>query len=130
MNYREKDVTALIEACEELFKKHPFVKEGEVPMAKVRDAVHYVKENALGQVPAYMIDDATVQGKSKKTYLTVDLNKLGMSDVSGAFLTVNSDNLSYKIKTNYTGVRKKIHLTKDLFRVVAMLVKRIENGHE
>jgi hypothetical protein len=65
-------------------------------------------------------------GVTKKKYVKADLKALGISKENNKYLLVNTDGNSYKIKTNYTGERKKIHLTKDIYNLLINLVNQLE----
>lgn len=71
--------------------------------------------------------DNTVTGESRKKFIKADLRGLGLSTVEGSYLTVNTDGASYKIKTNFTGERKKIHLSKEVYNLLVKLVNELEN---
>lgn len=66
-------------------------------------------------------------GESKKKFIKADLKGLGLSNVSGTYLIVNTNGKDLKIKTNFTGERKKIHLSKEIFHLIIDLVNELEN---
>jgi hypothetical protein len=70
---------------------------------------------------------AIIKGDSKKRFIKADLKALGMAKYNNRYLIVNTDGKSYKIKTNYTGERKKLHLTKEIFDLLITLVRSLEN---
>jgi zona occludens toxin (predicted ATPase) len=69
-----------------------------------------------------------IKGDSKKRYIKANLKALGLSGINNRYLMVNTDGKSYKIKTNYTGERKKIHLTKEIFELLITLIKELESN--
>lgn len=77
-----------------------------------------------------MAKNDITSGVNKKKFVKADLKALGISKRKNSYLIVNTDGNSYKIKTNYTGERKKIHLTKELYNLLIKLVNKLENINE
>lgn len=64
-------------------------------------------------------------GKTNKKFINADLNSFGIKAPKGSYLFVNSDGKSYKIKTNYTGENKKLHISKDIYQLLQVLISQL-----